>query len=57
MRPEAAFCAETVASTYQDMGLLPDDRRATWYDPGTFWSGDYLPLSDGWALSAEVEVR
>ena len=30
------------------MGILRDDRRATWYDPGKFWSGDYLPISDGW---------
>ena len=55
--PAAAFCAEVVASTYQEMGLLPDDRRATWYDPGSFWSGDYLPLIDGWELSKEIEVH
>ena len=23
-----------------DMGLLPDKRPASWYDPGRFWSGD-----------------
>ena len=54
--PEAAFCAEVVATTYQEMGLLPRDRRATWYDPGRFWSGDYLPLTEGWELGAEVPV-
>ena len=54
--PEAAFCAEVVAACYIEMGVLRDDRRATWYDPGTFWSGDYLPIADGWQLSQEVEV-
>jgi len=54
--PEAAFCAEIVASCYIEMGILRDDRRATWYDPGTFWSGDYLPISDGWSLGKEVSV-
>lgn len=54
--PAAAFCAEIVATTYQEMGLLPHDRRATWYDPGTFWSGDYLPLVKGWELGKELEV-
>ena len=54
--PAAAFCAEIVARTYQEMGLLPHDRRATWYDPGRFWSGDYLPLAQGWELGGEVAV-
>src|SRR6478609_9695763 len=54
--PEAAFCAEIVASCYIEMGILRDDRRATWYDPGTFWSGDYLPISPGWTLGKEVAV-
>jgi len=54
--PEAAFCAEIVASCYIEMGILRDDRRATWYDPGKFWSGDYLPISPGWSLGKEVAV-
>ena len=54
--PEAAFCAEIVATCYIEMGILRDDRRATWYDPGKFWSGDYLPISEGWTLGKEVEV-
>ena len=54
--PEAAFCAEIVASCYIEMGILSDDRRATWYDPGKFWSGDYLPISPGWTLGKEVAV-
>ncbi len=54
--PEAAFCAEVVATCYQEMGILPTDRRATWYDPGTFWSGDFLPIVEGWRLGREVEV-
>ena len=54
--PGAAFCAEVVAETLQEMGVLHDDRRSTWYDPGKFWSGDYLPLTEGWGLGKEVEV-
>lgn len=56
VRPEAAFCAQIVAETYQEMGLLPEDRRTTWYDPGTFWSGDFLPLDPRWSLGTEVEI-
>jgi hypothetical protein len=39
------------------MGLLPDDRRPNWYDPGRFWSGDDLDLSAGSRLSGEITVR
>lgn len=53
---ETAYCAEVVALTYQDMGLLPINRRANWYDPGRFWSGDDLPLTAGATLGAEIEV-
>lgn len=56
VRPEEAFCAETVALTLQEMGVLQDDRKAHWYDPGTFWSGAYLPLRPGWAYGEEVAV-
>jgi len=55
-RPEEAYCAEVVALTMQEMGLLGTDRRASWYDPGTFWSGEYLPLADGWSYGLEVPV-
>jgi hypothetical protein len=54
---ETAYCAEVVASTYQGMTLLPDDRHATWYDPGRFWSGDDLCLESGYRLSEEVAVE
>jgi hypothetical protein len=53
---ESAYCAEVVAVTYEDMGLLPPDRRAHWYDPGRFWSGDGLTLRDGYALGREIAV-
>ncbi len=56
VRPEQAFCAEVVATTLQDMGIIALDRRATWFDPGSFWSGDYLPLRDGWTYGREVKV-
>ncbi len=52
---ETAYCAEIVAVTYQAMGLLPR-RRANWYDPGRFWSGDALPLLDGYRLGGEIEI-
>ena len=55
-RMETAYCAEIVASTYQAMGLLPDDVSPNWYDPGRFWSGDNLDLI-GAQLGAEIAVR
>lgn len=55
-RPEVAYCAEVVGVTYEEMGLLEPDVPANWYDPGTFWSGDRLPLRQGWALGAEIPV-
>lgn len=54
---ENAYCAEIVAATYQAMGLLPQNRDPDWYDPGRFWSGDRLRLSDGHTLSGEIAVR
>ena len=56
VRPEAAFCAEVVALTMQEMGLVADDRKAQWFDPGTFWSGGHLPLLDPWRYGVEVKV-
>ena len=53
---ETAYCAEVVAVTYEDMGLLPGGRQPNWYDPGRFWSGDDLHLCDGFRLGAEVAV-
>jgi hypothetical protein len=55
-RRETAYCAEVVAISYQDMGLLPTKRRPTWYDPGRFWSGDSLVLEGGFALSGEIPI-
>jgi hypothetical protein len=53
---ETAYCAEVVAVTYEEMGLLPRKREPNWYDPGRFWSGDHLALADGFALSDEIAV-
>jgi hypothetical protein len=53
---ETAYCAEVVALTYEAMGLLPAHRRASWYDPGTFWSGDELVLETGARLGDEIAV-
>jgi hypothetical protein len=52
---ESAFCAEIVAVTYEEMGLLPQ-RRPNWYDPGRFWSGDDLDLLGGAKLGKEIEI-
>ena len=56
LRPEDAYCAEVVAVTLEEMGVLRDDAPTSWYDPGRFWSGDTLPLRDGWSYGTEVEV-
>ncbi|MET7672581.1 hypothetical protein [Micromonospora luteifusca] len=54
---ETAYCAEVVAVTYEEMGLLPAGRRPNWYDPGRFWSGDDLGLAADARLGSEIEVR
>lgn len=54
--PEMAYCAEIVALTYEAMGLLDGRRRASGFDPGSFWSGDAIELLDGATLGAEVAV-
>ena len=54
---ETAYCAEVVAVTYEAMGLLPAGRRANWYDPGRFWSGDELELEAGYRLGKEIAVE
>jgi hypothetical protein len=53
---ETIYCAELVATTYQQMGLLPDRRPASWYDPGRFWSGDHIELVAPFALGGEIPV-
>ncbi|MEV4175646.1 hypothetical protein [Nonomuraea sp. NPDC049709] len=53
---ESAYCAEVVAVTYEEMGLLPAGRRPNWYDPGRFWSGDDLELLLGRRLGNEITV-
>ena len=54
---EAVFCAELVAATYTEMGLLGSDRPGNWYDPGKFWSGDDLELLQGAQLGPEIPVE
>ncbi|HEX2212247.1 MAG TPA: guanylate cyclase [Mycobacterium sp.] len=53
---ETAYCAETVAITYEAMGLLQTEKHWNWFDPGKFWSGDELPLTQGYRLGAEIAV-
>jgi hypothetical protein len=53
---ETIYCAELVATTYQHMGLLPQRRPASWYDPGKFWSGDRIDLVPPFSLSEEIAV-
>ena len=52
---EQLFCAEVVAITYEQMGLLDANRPPNWYDPGKFWSGDRLELN-GATLGPEIAV-
>ena len=54
---EMTYCAEVVASTYQEMGLLDGRRPTNYYDPGKFWSGDDLDLLLGASLGEEIEVQ
>jgi hypothetical protein len=54
---EAIYCAELVATTYQHMGLLPNRRPESWYDPGRFWSGDRIELAPPFALQDEVAIE
>jgi hypothetical protein len=53
---ETAYCAETVAITYEEMGLLHTEKHSNWFDPGSFWSGDILPLALGYELGREIAV-
>jgi hypothetical protein len=53
---ETLYCAELVASTYEEMGLLEDVKPENWYDPGRFWSGDKLGLVGDAVLRREIEV-
>jgi hypothetical protein len=53
---ETMYCAELVAITMQNMGLLPDQRPVSWYDPGKFWSGDELVLAEPFRLTDEIAV-
>lgn len=53
---QTAYCAETVAITYEEMGLLQTEKHFNWFDPGSFWSGDALPLREGYRLGAEIAV-
>jgi hypothetical protein len=53
---ETAYCAEVLATTYQEMGLLPRDIRPHAYDPGSFWSGDQLALDAGRRLGDEIAI-
>jgi hypothetical protein len=53
---ETAYCAETVAMTFDEMGLLTTEKHYNWFDPGSFWSGDDLPMTKGYQLSNEISV-
>ncbi|MUM06914.1 MULTISPECIES: guanylate cyclase [unclassified Mycolicibacterium] len=53
---ETAYCAETVAITYEEMGLLVTEKRENYFDPGSFWSGDALSLTPGYQLGNEIEI-
>ncbi|GAC66498.1 hypothetical protein GS4_02_02090 [Gordonia soli NBRC 108243] len=54
---QAAYCAEVVAITYAEIGLIHDDKNSNWFDPGRFWSGDELPLTHDFRLNEEITVN
>jgi hypothetical protein len=54
---ETAYCAEVVAVTFEAMGLIGKEHPSSWYDPGTFWSGEKLELLDGARLGSEIPVH
>jgi hypothetical protein len=54
---ETIYCAELVAVTLQNMGLLGDKRPMGWYDPGKFWSGDEVELEPPFKLGGEIFVE
>ncbi|MGB3485662.1 MAG: guanylate cyclase [Mycobacterium sp.] len=53
---QTAYCAETVAITYEEMGLINTEKRENFFDPGSFWSGDELPFIPGCELGKEISV-
>ena len=53
---ETAYCAETVAITYEEMGLMTTEKHTSYFDPGKFWSGDALDLTEGYRLTDEISV-
>ncbi|MBV8862921.1 MAG: guanylate cyclase [Mycobacterium sp.] len=55
-RFESAYCAETLAVTYEELGLIETEKGANWFDPGRFWSGDALPLVAPYYLGNEIAV-
>jgi len=38
------------------MGSLVTDKDSNWFDPGSFWSGDALPLAPGYQLGDEIAI-
>ena len=54
---ETIYCAELVAATFQHMGLIPNRRPPSWYDPGKFWSGDEIEMVPPFGLGGEIAVR
>lgn len=57
MEAREAYCAEVVAVTYEEMGLLDNGMPSSFYDPGLFWSGDDLRLAGAFVLGEEIAVR
>ncbi len=38
------------------MGLIATDKQSNCFDPGSFWSGDTLPLVSGYQLNHEIAI-
>ena len=55
-RAEAAFCAEVAGVSLEQMGVLRGGAAPNWYDPGRFWSGDDLPMTERYRYGREIAV-
>eukprot|EP00742_Colponemidia_sp_Colp-10_P002997 GILJ01003198.1.p1 GENE.GILJ01003198.1~~GILJ01003198.1.p1 ORF type:complete len:467 (+),score=67.59 GILJ01003198.1:137-1537(+) len=56
IQSDGFFCSELVARAYKEMGLLPEDRGAHTYWPGSFSRVGKLSLQDGAELGEELMI-
>lgn len=57
-KPTALYCAELIAMTYQNIGLLPMDPPPNFYSPGTFSMKNHdLTMLSGAVFGEEILVK